>query len=117
MSLADTRIARRVLFLNGWTEAAVYVPPVVGAETWEAARDGWAERAAAERERARRRLGIGVGELAWSGELPPEGLGFHPWETDLAGVEFRWTPVMALLPPGAGASLERHRVLKLPLYE
>ncbi|MFQ5743419.1 MAG: hypothetical protein ACE5HV_07505 [Acidobacteriota bacterium] len=50
----------------------------------------------------RRRLGVGVGELDWSREVPAEGLGFYPWETDPDGIAFRWTRLRASQPLVAG---------------
>jgi hypothetical protein len=45
-----------------------------------------------------RRLGVGIGDLAWRSELPAEGFGFHPWETTPEGFGFSWTRLRASLP-------------------
>lgn len=62
----------------------------------------------------RRELGVGVGEILWLQELPPDGLGFYGWETD-AGQSFRWSrnraswPIAAA-PTGSEALLFRARI-------
>ena len=45
-----------------------------------------------------RKLGIGVADVRWRAEVPPDGIGFHPWESDAGGIEFRWTRRWASLP-------------------
>lgn len=58
-----------------------------------------------------RELGVGLGELAWSDDLPAEGLGFHPWETDPAGRRFRWTRQRASVPVDlSGSGPPRYRL-------
>lgn len=45
-----------------------------------------------------RTLGVGVTDAHWQSGLPPEGIGFHPWELDAEGVPFRWTRSWASQP-------------------
>lgn len=45
-----------------------------------------------------RTLGVGVADPQWRAELPPDGIGFHPWESDAGDMEFRWTRRWASLP-------------------
>lgn len=71
------------------------LPPPVRLEldsstTWVPARHG-----AGDDDRL---LGGAVGALAWSDEVPPEGIGFHPWECDELVGDFRWTRMRASLP-------------------
>ena len=49
-----------------------------------------------------RDLGIAAGEILWSSGVPPEGLGFFPWE-DLGGERIRWTGGWAFAPERASA--------------
>jgi len=35
--------------------------------------------------------GLGIATVEWRNEVPADGIGFHAWETDAEGVEYRWT--------------------------
>jgi len=41
---------------------------------------------------------VGIADVEWLDELPPEGAGFYPWERDADGIGFRWTRRWAALP-------------------
>ena len=59
-----------------------------------------------------RALGIGVGEFDWNSDVPPEGLGFHDWESATDGTSFRWTSrIWANQPVGIEGSEAAFRVL------
>ena len=45
-----------------------------------------------------RELGIGLGQLQWSAQLPLQGIGFHEWEAFVDGRRFRWTRRQASQP-------------------
>jgi len=41
---------------------------------------------------------VGIADVEWLAELPPDGTGFHSYETDANGAWFRWTRSWAALP-------------------
>ena len=70
-------------------------PPTIGIETALAsAPDGPAGGADVDGRRA----GIGIASVEWLDEVPAGGAGFHPPETDVDGIEYRWTRRWASLP-------------------
>jgi len=118
----------------GWHERSYYLPPVLGAISESAFEgpmpaplSGWQELrpwsppaeatwlalfteptfvpTSAAGSDDRRELGIGVGELRWSNELPAAGVGFHPEETTADEIAFQWTSRLWASRPLATADL------------
>ena len=93
---------------NGWREVTYYLPAVLGSARW-AQVSGDAQATVRVQFEAGspfvpanfldsddvRLLGIGVTAPRWQSDIPADGIGLYPLETDPQGVDFRWTGKVA----------------------